>query len=77
MLTFLKRLKRLGSKQKYIAEKVDFEILRWHSVPFNDFWGHTLFDKKKLRLDNVSNDRHFHQNGFINEYATKKKAKIP
>ena len=36
-----KFFKRLGVKQKYIAEKDDFEILRWPYVTnFNDLWGH-------------------------------------
>ena len=32
---------------------------------------------KNLRLYNVSNHKDFNDNLFINEYATKKKAKIP
>ena len=37
---------------------------------------YTLFNKK-LRLLYVSNHIIFYRNRFINEYATKKKAKIP
>ena len=68
-------LKRLGVKQKkksYIAEKDDFESLRWLYVTFNDLWGHTSY-YKKLRNHNVSIHRNFCQNLFINEYARKKK----
>ena len=32
--------------KKYIAEKYEFEILRWPYVTFNVTWGHTLFNKK-------------------------------
>ena len=32
----LEKFKRFGIKQKYIAEKNDFEILRWPYVTFND-----------------------------------------
>ena len=36
-----------------------------------------LYFMKNLRLYNVSIHRIFYQNRFINEYARKKKAKIP
>ena len=45
MLTFLKSFYRLCLKQKYIAEKDDFEILRWPYLT-NDPKGHTLFYEK-------------------------------
>ena len=38
--------KPLKVKQKYIAEKDDFEILRWPYVTFNDLLGHALFNEK-------------------------------
>ena len=50
MFTFLKSFKRYGVKQKYIAEKVDFEIKRWPYETYNDLWGHTLYYKKNLSL---------------------------
>ena len=48
MLTFLKIFKGLGVEQIIIciAEKVDFEILGWPNVTFNDLWGHTSFYEK-------------------------------
>ena len=45
-----KLLKDKALNKKYIAEKDDFEILRWPFVTFIDLWGHTLFDKKFASL---------------------------
>ena len=42
----LKVFKRLDVKQKYIAEKDDFKILKWPFVTFYDLWDHTLFNEK-------------------------------
>ena len=57
-----------------MAEKYDFEILRWPYVTFNEV---ILYLRKYLRLYNVSIHKYLFQNRFINEYARKKKAKIP
>ena len=43
MLTFLKIVIK-DLLQKKIAEKDDFEILRWPYVTFNDLWDHALFN---------------------------------
>ena len=40
-------------------------------------YGVILYSAKDLCLYNVSNHRNTHKNRFINEYATKKKPKIP
>ena len=45
-----KFLKDWALNKKYIVEKEDFEILRWHFVPFNDLWGHTSFQEKYVSL---------------------------
>ena len=49
LLTLLKVLKRLDVKTKNIWQNTiidDFEILRLPFVTFNDFSGHTSFNKK-------------------------------
>ena len=75
MLSFLKGFKRLDVKQ-YIAEKDDFNLeddLMW-PLKTSGIIIHLI---KNLCLHNVGNHRiFFYQNQFINEYATKKKAKI-
>ena len=69
-------LKDKALNKKYIAEKDYFEVLRGLYVTFNELWGHTVL-YKNLRLHNVSIHRNVYQNRFINEYARKKRYKIP
>ena len=50
-------------KDKALNKKYIAENLRWPYVTLNDILGHILLN--------------FYQKRFLNEYATKKKAKIP